>query len=130
MSLSKEQILSSKDITIEKVHVPDWGGDVNVIALMGHERDDFEQKITAMNGEDATVNLANIRAKLVALTAVDDDGKRIFTPADVQELGKKSARALDLVFDVARELAGLKPDEVKKLAKNSEPGQQDSTTSS
>jgi len=34
------------------------------------------------------MNLRNIRAKLVALTVVDGDGKRLFSDADAKLLGK------------------------------------------
>jgi hypothetical protein len=64
------------------------------------------------------MNLKNIRAKLVALTVVDEEGNRIFSDSDASALGKKSAAALDRVFEVAQRLSGLRPEDVEELSKN------------
>jgi hypothetical protein len=64
------------------------------------------------------MNLRNIRAKLVALTVVDEDGNRIFSDEDAEALGKKSAAALDRIFAVAQRLSGLRPEDVEELAGN------------
>jgi hypothetical protein len=47
---------------------------------------------------------------------VDEDGKRVFTEAEVKALGAKSARALDRLFDTARRLSGLGDEDVETLA--------------
>lgn len=70
-------------------------------------------------------NMKNLRAKLVALTIVDEEGNRIFSQQDVNLLGKKSALALNRVFEVAQRLNGLKPEDVEELTKNSESDQSD-----
>lgn len=125
MLLSRESILAAEDLIFEEVDVPEWGGKVRVRTLLGSERDDFEQSMVKQaRGKEASVNIRNIRAKLVALTVVDAEGKRLFTKReDVDALGRKSAAALDRVFDVAQRLAGLRPEDVEELAKNSEEGQ-------
>ncbi len=129
MSLSKEQILSSDDVIIESVHVPEWKGDVRVRGIKARELDDFQKKIIATNGKDVSANASNIRARLCALAIVDEDGKMIFTEADIKALGEKSAVAIDRVFTVARDLGGMKPEEIEEMAKNSDPGQSDVSTS-
>ncbi len=129
MSLSKEQILSSKDITTEAVDVPVWGGEVKVKLMTGLERDAFEQSITETKGGLVKQNLANIRAKLVVRTVVDDNGDRVFDDKDAAELGKKSSTAIITVFDVSAKLNGLSGEDVEELAKNSDPGQDDCSTS-
>ena len=107
----------------ELVEVPEWGGAVYVRALTGAERDQFEASIVEQRGRDVRMNMRNIRAKLVALTVVDEDGQRIFTDDDVAALGGKSAAALDRLFAVAQRLSGLSMEDVEELAKNSESGQ-------
>jgi len=117
MSLTKEQILNSQDLTKEKIEVPEWGGVIFVRTMTGAERDSFEQGIV---NDDRTANLSNIRAKLCALTVVDEEGKRIFTDDDVKGIGEKSSLVLDRVFQVAQKLNGISPTDVEDLAKNSE----------
>jgi len=69
-------------------------------------------------GKNRQNNMANLRARLVALSVVDDKGTRIFTDDDVKALGKKSAKALDRVFSVAQRLNGIGESDVEELAGN------------
>src|SRR5690606_19506049 len=121
--LNREAILAAKDLPRELVEVPEWGGAVYVRALTGAERDQFEASIVEQRGRDVRMAMRNIRAKLVALTVVDEDGQRNFTDDDVAALGGKSAAALDRLFAVAQRLSGLSKEDVEELAKNSESGQ-------
>lgn len=118
--LNRDDILGAQDLPTEDVHVPEWGGWVRVRGLTGAERDAFEAEIIQTRGRETHVNLRNIRAKLVARTIVDEEGKRIFGDADIHALGEKSARALQRVFEVAQRLSGLTDQDVEELAKNSE----------
>lgn len=124
--LTRDQILTADDLQTEDVPVPEWGGTVRVTGLTGTERDAFEAEIL---GDGKKRNLANLRAKLVARSAVDENGARVFTDGDIGKLGLKSASALTKVFEVCQRLSGLTPDDVEELAGNSEAGQSDSSTS-
>lgn len=123
--LTREQILEAEDLLYEEVEVPEWGGSVRVKGLTGTERDSFERTIiTNIDGRGpARTNLQNFRAKLVAWSVVDEEDKILFTQADVQALGQKSAQALQRVFDVAQRLSGLSPEDVEEMTKNSDNGQ-------
>ena len=127
--LGRDAILAAQDIQQEVLPVPEWGGDVIVRALSGTQRDAFEAGVVEQRGKDTKMNLVNIRARLVALSVVGEDGKPLFSEKDIPALGKKSARALQRVWDKARELSGLSDDDVEELAKNSEDGQSDGSTS-
>lgn len=120
-TLKRDDILKVQDIKIESVSVPEWGGDVYVKGMTGAERDQFESSIVEMHGKGNTrVKLENIRAKLVALTTCDETGERLFTSKDAEALGKKSAAALQRVFEVSQRLSGLTPGDVDELAKGLE----------
>lgn len=127
--LSREQILQAEDLVYEDVEVPEWGGTVRVRGLTGAERDQFEASIVSLNGRQSKVDTRNVRAKLAALTIIDEDGKRLFTDQDVRQLGLKSAAALDRVFDVAQRLSGLSDQDIEELAENLTGGQSDGFTS-
>ena len=115
--LSRDAILGADDRRTEDVEVPEWGGTVRVRGLSGTERDAYEASIVRLKGDGSqTFTLQNARARLVSLCACDEDGERIFTDKDVNELGRKSAVALERVFDAARRVSGLSEDASEKAA--------------
>lgn len=123
--LSKDEILQAQDVLREEVAVPEWGGKVLVRGLTGAERDAFESTVVMSQNGRRTVryNLANFRARLIAMTVIDpDSGARLFDDSDVLALGQKSAAALQRVFEVAQRLSGLSEQDVEDLTKNSESG--------
>ena len=127
--LTKAQILGVADLVHEDVDVPEWGGTVRVQMLTGAERDAFEQEIVTRQGKRVQMNLANVRARLVALCLVDEEGQRVFGESDVKALGRKSALALNRVFEVAQRINGLTEQDIEELAGNSDSDQSGSSTS-
>ena len=127
--LTKSAILAANDLKTQDVDVPEWGGAVRVRAFSGRERDAFEASMVRGDGKDRKVDLTNMRARLVALSVVDEAGQRVFTDEEVDLLGAKSGAALDRVFAVAQELNGLSGADVEALAKNSSAAQSGVSTS-
>lgn len=114
--LSREAILGADDIEDEYVSVPEWGGTVRVQGLTGAQRDAFEVSLLEQKkGKTQEVNLKNLRAKMVSWSIVNDLGNRLFSDHDVNELGQKSAKALQRVFKVARELSGIDEEDIDEL---------------
>lgn len=103
--LSRDWILAAEDLKREEVHVPEWEGSVLIATMTGAQRDAWEQTLVA-NGA-GKVNIANVRARLVAFCAVDAEGRRLFNDADADALGAKSAAALERCARVAMRLNGL-----------------------
>ncbi|MEU7617185.1 hypothetical protein AB0B27_13975 [Micromonospora rifamycinica] len=118
MLLTRDQILSAEDILTEDVEVPEWGGTVRVKGMSGAERDHFEAGSLKGKGKNRDVNLANLRARLVAASCVDEHGQRLFRQIDIEALGRKSAAALGRVYDVAQRLAGLTDEDVDELTED------------
>jgi len=127
--LTREQIMAMPELTVEIVEVPEWGGAVRVKALSGAERDRYEASLTQLKGKKLEFRLANVRARLAAMTIVDEAGKPIFDAADVAELGRKSAKALDRIFTVAMRLSGLRDEDIDELTENFPEGQSGDSTS-
>lgn len=127
MYLTRDAILEAHDLPHEDVAVPEWGGTVRVRGLTGAERDAFEASVVGDRGK--TMNMRNLRARLVAITIVDEDGKRLFSDADVVALGSKSGAALDRLFSVAQRLSGITHGDIEALEKNSDSDQSDGSTS-
>ena len=116
--LTREAILGASDIKTQTVDVPEWGGTVLVGAMNGQARDEWEQSLITRAGGKSEPNLANVRARLVAATVVDESGQRIFSAADVQALGNKSSAALERVCKVAQRLNGLGDADLEELKGN------------
>ena len=121
--LGRDDILGADDLPRELVEVPEWDGSVWVQAMTGTERDAFEESILDIKktgkGQFTTSRiLTNIRAKLCARCIVDEEGARVFSDADMEALGTKSAKALDRVFPVAQHLNGLDAGDIDELAGN------------
>lgn len=123
--LTREQIFAVDDRVIEFVPVPEWATESNpdagvfVRSLSGAERDQFEMSMLIQKGRKSEVNLQNLRAKLVVLTAVNSDdlgsAEQIFTRRDVDRLGGKSAQALQRIYSAAQRLSGLSADDEKEM---------------
>lgn len=115
--LTKAQIITAQDLKTEVVNIPEWGGDVKVRSITAKERDEFEKQL--ISGEES--DLVNIRAKFVASIVVDPEtDKLMFSKLDLTDLGKKSASAIDRIFEVGQKLAGLKKEDMEEMVKNSE----------
>lgn len=127
--LGRAQILAANDIRTELVEVPEWGGEVLLRGLTGAERDAYELSLATPAGKKMVYHLKNMRARLVAMCVVDEQGRRVFEEGDVQQLGEKSGVALMRIWKKAQELSGLSDEDVEELGKNSESDQSDNFTS-
>lgn len=117
MGLSRSDVLKFRAVLpTETVEVPEWGGSVVVRGLSAGGRDQFELALKESREEEG--GLSDVRARLVALTAVDDDGKLLFKEGDVEDLSAISAKPMDRLFDVASRLSGMGPKDVEEMEKN------------
>lgn len=108
--LNRDNILNSKDITTEKLDVPEWGGEVHIKVMTSKQRDAYEEFFTSDKR-------TNMRARLAALTVCNPDGVLVFNNGDIEALGEKSALALSRVFNVAMRMNGYDDKEIDELEK-------------
>jgi hypothetical protein len=116
--LNKAEILAAKDTKIQKMPVPEWGegAEICVRSLTALERDQFEASLVTFKDGTPTPKIENYRSRLCALSICDEDGKRLFTDSEIQDLGKKSGEVLDRIASVANELSHLNEKAIKKAA--------------
>ena len=118
--MTKDEILSktpaNKDWPREPVEIPEWSGTVWVKVMTGTERDAWEASCI---GHGGSPNLVNMRARLVCVCLVDENGETVFGPKDVPEIGRIDSRILDRLFDAARALNGLTKEDVVEIEGNS-----------
>lgn len=129
--LSREQIFDTNDLTTEDVPVPEWGGELRIRMLTGAERDEYETSMVRMgkDGKQET-NLQNVRARLVAKCAVNEDGTKMFqTKAEVGQLGLKSAAALDRVYTACMKLNGMSARDVEEVIEDFDSDPSENSTS-
>jgi hypothetical protein len=112
MLLTREQILASSDVEIQTVNVPEWGGEVGVKTLTGSEKDSWE---AGRQRKDGSFNLENVRASLVAACVCDAEGQKIFTLADIVDIGKRSAKSLDRVFAIAKKMNAVTDEDLEEI---------------
>jgi hypothetical protein len=121
--LTRQDIVAAQDIETETVEVPEWDGGVIIRAMSGADRDRFENSLTTVRADGRhEANLTNMRSKLVAMCAVDEQGRPLFGPDEIDDLAKKSAAAIERLFVVAQRMNGLAPENVGDAVKNSAPG--------
>lgn len=117
--LTRDQIIAVDDRTYEEVDVPEWGGSVRMRSLSGKERDDFEASMMQRKGNKVKDNMANFRARLLALCIVDENGKRLFVlPTEVLALGDRSAAAIQRLYNKANEMNGFSEKDVEDLTED------------
>lgn len=125
--LTKDQILEADDLETKDVYVKPWGGHVRIRTMTAYERDQFERKMFASRSGSKKDRVENIRATLIAMAVVDEDGKRLFTDKDVKALAQKSAAAMDRIFSETQKLNAVSNEDVEEMAKNSEETQDESS---
>lgn len=118
MPFDKSMFLAADDRPMERVETPEWA-DAGVPAvwvrtMSGVERDAFEAELFAGGGEKPS--MANYRARLLVRCMADEQGNRLFDDDDAPAVGRKSAKVLDRLIDVARRLNGVtKADEAASV---------------
>ena len=123
MSLSKEQILGAKDLVGEPIMIPEWGGEVYVGIMSGHELNRFQKWMRELEGEGVSENAATKITRLAALLVCDEDGSRLFKESDVEALLDKSAVAMRRVMEKALKVNRLTEEEASELVGESASGQ-------
>lgn len=113
--LTKDIICGKQDLEIEKVEVPEWGGDVFIRTLTAAERDQFD---TSVYRQEGIKNYDNLRARYLCLCLCDEHGVRIFDDRDAEKLGTKSGKVMDRLFGIAQRINGMSPADVKEMVKN------------
>lgn len=111
--LLKDEILKCADLPRETVAVPEWGGIVILRALTAYERERWEMDWAVPDSKRGLV-----AAALVAASAVDAQGGRLFAEVDIESLARKSGAALGRLWRVARRLSGIGPEARDETEKN------------
>lgn len=115
--LTADQILAADDLPHKDVPTPEWGKGcgVRVRTMTALERDDWGVEVQGLGA-----NLSGLSARYCALVIVDETGKRLFSPEQIEALGNKNANALQRVMSAAQKLNKMSFSDIEELEKNSE----------
>ena len=95
----------------ERVHIPEWGCDVWVRAMTAGEADRFG------NTADADMRRGKASAQIVVLCLVDENGARMFTDDDIDEVAGWAFPATDRIVKASLRLTGLSDEGVADAQK-------------
>lgn len=127
--LNKTAIFEAEDTETVDVEVPEWGGSLRIKALTGTQRDKYEASLAKLKNGVPVPDMHNARARLVAWSAINEDGSRLFLDSEIMRLGNKNAKALDRVFEAAAKLSGITPEDVELAREDFGEGQSEGSTS-
>lgn len=122
--LTKDEILRARDVKIEQVDVPEWGGSVYVRSITAAERGQIEEaaaKFKESKGKDSFARTFTVRFASMAIC--DENGNRLFDDKDIALLQQKNAAAIARIAEVAQRLSGFSAQDMEELEKNSKDAQ-------
>jgi len=128
--LNKQDIVQVKDVKVEAVHVPEWGGTVYVRSISAAERGLIEEaaaKFKESKGKDSFARTFTV--KFASLALCDKDGERLFDDKDLSLLQQKNAAAISRIAEAAQRLSGFSKEDMEELEKNSKETQEDDSPS-
>lgn len=111
----REQLLALK-IPAATVKVAGIDGLVSLRGLTASERDQWEQYV--YSERDIKKGVKNIRASLVVRCITDETGSRLFTDAEIAEVGAMPASVIDKLYEHCQRLSGLGAKDAEELEKN------------
>lgn len=117
--LTRDEILSIKDVPFEDVEVPEWGGKkVRVYALTIAAKNAYEESIQSIRDGQRTISMEHATAKLLVRCLGNDQGTLLFSENDILALGAKSAKTMDRLATIALRLSGMLPSSLEDAKKN------------
>lgn len=113
--LTRDEILRANDLIVERVPVPEWGENAEVLVRGLSAADQLEMASVSFDGQDAErSDTLKLMIKIPARCIVDENGRRLFTDDDIDALGEKSRTALQRIMETAMRLSDLEVDAAKK----------------
>lgn len=128
----RDLLLSPQAMTLprEAVPVPELGAGkvIWIQGMSGTDRDSYESSLLVQKGRRSSVDLQNIRAKLVVRCAIfappeeagpEFVGKRLYRDDEVAAIAKVRGDVLGRLYTVAQRLSGLSDEDIEELGKSS-----------
>lgn len=107
MVLSRDELVSvQRPLPTRDVAVKHWGGSVRVRSLTSAESERFDLALARTRDKETGVaDIENVRARHVITATVSEDGKPLFTDADLPWLQSQPDGVIDVLYDAIRALS-------------------------
>lgn len=116
--LTEEAILGLVSTAVIHEFTIEGVGTFYLKGMTAQDRDAWEMSILGKDGQPDYSKLDNMRAKLVARTLVNQDGKRIFDNAGAAKLGNLPAVIVNALYEKAQDINGMRePQAVEDVLK-------------
>lgn len=109
--LTAAEILNADDLEYTEIEVPEWKGTLRLRVMSADEAIKFQDQINTPSLKKSAW------VKILALCAVDGEGKRLFSDREMEALRKKSTKVFLRIQKVLLKLNGFTED-VEETAKN------------
>jgi hypothetical protein len=129
--LSKDALWQAvADLPTEDVRLVDPAGKLlGVVRMRGLTGRELERYQEAQSSGKGDVSFKNAVIGLVMLSAVNEDGSRMFAPADRIKLSGSPSWFLMKLFEAAGRLSGVTEDDVKEMTSDFDDAQSDTPSS-
>jgi len=112
-TMTRESLLARRSRKTVAVADPETGDTFTVQVLSARQRDEFDASLQVGGvGKERTMNLTNLRGRLLALCVVDPE-------LSADEWGDEPTDLVSVLFAAAQKLNGMLPDAVDVAEKNS-----------
>lgn len=118
MTLGRNELLTPVRRMYQNVETPI--GTVRIQSVSERERSQFEQDTLDRNGRVTKRGMMTVKPRLIIMCAVDGDGQKIFTSADIEGLMELDSITSNLIADACQKLCGITETDLEDLEKNSE----------
>jgi hypothetical protein len=105
--LTRDAILRVTDLQQKAVDVPEWGGQVLVRELTASEVEKIGFDMADGDGNVDKRRARGMMSRVVAWATIDQNGKRIFSEADVDALGQKSFKPVQRIANAVMQMSGM-----------------------
>lgn len=110
--LGRNAIAAAQDRVDKITSVPEWGGDVRVMTVVGTDRVEWEKISRKLSTGEITMTEASVFAASKAI--VDQDGKKIFDDDEGRKiLATKNMKGLMRIFSVIMEVNSVDDEAVE-----------------
>lgn len=121
--LSRDSIINAKDFGMEKLDVPEWGGEVCLKKWSAKDRNAYLSKSVNVDETGGHVNWDTVFDNMVlavALSLCDENGIRLFTdsPEDLKILADKDGSVIQKLYEQTLIINGLAKKSIEEAAKN------------
>lgn len=120
---TREEILAALDLAYRDEPVSEWGEGkvVRVVGLNAADASEFSNKMVKFDDKGQVQSMEmdkNMMADLLVRTLTNEKYEPIFTKDDIDALGKKSAKVIKRLFEIAMQLSGLGEESKQEAVKN------------